>query len=92
MVEHFLGKEEVVSSILINGSKKFERCMEHPNEIKRVVSSIPITIGIINGSKKFERCMEHPNEIKRVVSSIPIAIGINGSENSNYIDRKTDAH
>jgi len=56
------------------------------------VSSIPITIGIINGSKKFERCMEHPNEIKRVVSSIPIAIGINGSENSNYIDRKTDAH
>ncbi len=75
MVEHFLGKEEVVSSILINGSKNFERCMEHSNEIKRVVSSIPITIGI-NGSKKFERCMEHPNEIKRVVSSIPITIGI----------------
>ncbi len=46
MVEHFLGKEEVVSSILINGSKNFERCMEHSNEIKRVVSSIPITIGI----------------------------------------------
>ena|GEM_PF-3349634 len=75
VVEHFLGKEEVVSSILINGSKNFERCMEHSNEIKRVVSSIPITIGI-NGSKKFERCMEHPNEIKRVVSSIPITIGI----------------
>ena len=71
MVEHFLGKEEVVSSILINGSKNFERCMEHSNEIKRVVSSI-----LINGSKKFERCMEHPNEIKRVVSSIPITIGI----------------
>ena len=46
VVEHFLGKEEVVSSILINGSKNFERCMEHSNEIKRVVSSIPITIGI----------------------------------------------
>ena len=29
VVEHFLGKEEVVSSILINGSKKFECWKEH---------------------------------------------------------------
>src|SRR5664279_416686 len=76
-VEHFLGKEEVVSSILINGSDSFlkrilkDALIEQSRSCGKVVSSI-----LINGSDSFlkrilkDALIEQSRSCGKVVSSI----------------------